>query len=92
MSSYLKNFILDGVYAHVSTSIKLLANKELNDTNNYRNSIKESISAVESLCYKLNKHKSKGLKDALKLLAFFKSRFTNLLIFNFFNPQLCGFD
>lgn len=59
---------LFGVYAHISASIQLLANKELNGIDKYRNTIKEAISAVEALCNKLNNKKSKGLSGALNQL------------------------
>lgn len=59
---------LNGVYSHISAAIQLLSTKEIKKTDKYRNTIKESISAVEALCNKLNKKKSDGLKGALKLL------------------------
>lgn len=63
-----KDKALNGVYSHISAAIQLLSTKELDKTNKYRNSIKESISAVEALCNKLNNKKSDGLKGALSKL------------------------
>lgn len=59
---------LNGVYSHISAAIQLLSTKEINKMDKYRNSIKESISAVEALCNKLNNKKSDGLKGALSKL------------------------
>jgi len=57
---------LDGVNQHITESLKLLGKKPDPD---YRNSIKESISAVESLCKRLTGVKSGGLDKALKKLS-----------------------
>ena len=54
-----------GVKQHLSNAISLLSNKKKPD---YRNSIKESISAVESLCKALNNDGKGTLGDALKTL------------------------
>lgn len=48
---------------HIQTALKLLSKRENPD---YRNSIKESISAVESICFTLSG--SKKFEDALKTL------------------------
>lgn len=53
---------LDGAHHHLHTALSLLAKKPDPD---YRNSIKESISAVESVARVLGKENSKGLSDAL---------------------------
>lgn len=53
------------VYTHLQTALKLLSDREHPD---YRNSMKESISAVESLCQKLTGDKGATLGKALKLL------------------------
>lgn len=54
-----------GVKQHLSSAIALMSNKEKPD---YRNSIKESISAVESLCKKIEKDEKATLASALKAL------------------------
>lgn len=54
---------LDGVSIHISAAIKFLSDRK---NPNYRNSIKESISAVESLFKTLTKSKSATLADGLK--------------------------
>lgn len=56
---------LDGAHHHLHTALSLLAKKPDPD---YRNSIKESISAVESVARILGKENSKGLADALDVL------------------------
>ena len=53
---------LYGAHQHLNTALKLLAKKPEPD---YRNSIKESISAVESACKQLGSSKSSGLAGAL---------------------------
>jgi hypothetical protein len=53
------------VEIHLSTSLEYLSNRENPD---YRNSIKESISAVESLCIILTNDKNATLGKALKLI------------------------
>lgn len=62
---------LDGAHHHLQTALSLLAKKPEPD---YRNSIKESISAVESVAKVFGKENSKGLSDALDEL----SKKTNL--------------
>ena len=62
---------LDGAHHHLQAALSLLAKKPEPD---YRNSIKESISAVESVAKILGKENSKGLSDALDEL----SKKTNL--------------
>jgi hypothetical protein len=57
--------VLKSVYEHISTAIKLLSNRTSPD---FRNSIKESISAVESLCVILCGDPKASLSDALKLI------------------------
>jgi len=54
-----------GVREHLTRAISLLSNKENPD---YRNSIKESISAVESLCATVIKNDKATLGEALKVL------------------------
>lgn len=53
------------VEIHLSTSLEYLSNRENPD---YRNSIKESISAVESLCTILTNDKKATLGKALKVI------------------------
>ncbi len=53
---------LAGAHAHISTALKLLAKRPDPD---YRNSIKESISAVEALAKQLGSADSQGLAGAL---------------------------
>lgn len=57
---------LDGAHHHLQTALSMLAKKPEPD---YRNSIKESISAVESVVKVLGKENSQGLADALAELA-----------------------
>ena len=57
---------LDGAHHHLQAALSLLAKKPEPD---YRNSIKESISAVESVAKTLGKENSKGLSDALDELS-----------------------
>lgn len=54
-----------GVRTHLQRALELLSNRESPD---YRNSIKESISAVESLCKELTNNPKATLGDALKNL------------------------
>ena len=54
-----------GVKQHLSSAISLLSDKEKPD---YRNSIKESISAVESLCKTVSNDEKATLGAALKIL------------------------
>lgn len=53
---------LSGAHAHIATALQLLAKRPDPD---YRNSIKESISAVEALAKKLGTADSQGLAGAL---------------------------
>lgn len=57
--------ILQPVNIHFKTALQYLSNKKNPD---YRNSIKESISAVESVCKIINGNKGGELKDALNKL------------------------
>jgi hypothetical protein len=57
---------LDGAHHHLQTALSMLAKKPEPD---YRNSVKESISAVESVVKVLGKENSQGLADALAELA-----------------------
>ena len=57
--------ILHGVQTHIKTAIELFSKKP---TPEYRNSIKESISAVESLVKIISGNEKGGLKDAFKAL------------------------
>jgi hypothetical protein len=54
-----------GVKQHLSKAITLMSDKKNPD---YRNSIKESISAVESLCVTVSNDKKATLGEALKVL------------------------
>ena len=54
-----------GVKQHLKTAITLLSDRENPD---YRNSIKESISAVEALCKKVTGDEKATLDDAIKVL------------------------
>lgn len=56
---------LSGARTHISTALQLLSNRENPD---YRNSIKESISAVEAVCMVLVGDESASLGKALKHL------------------------
>ena len=57
---------LTGAHAHISTALQLLAKRPEPD---YRNSIKESISAVEAIAKQLGSPNSQGLADALNELS-----------------------
>jgi hypothetical protein len=59
----LKN--IEPVKRHIETALNLLSDRKNPD---YRNSIKESISAVEAICVKVSKEKKGTLADALKEL------------------------
>lgn len=54
---------LTSINIHLETAIKHLTNRESPD---YRNSIKESISAVEAICRIISNNPKAKLKDALK--------------------------
>lgn len=54
-----------GVKAHLQRALELLSHRENPD---YRNSIKESISAVESVCREITGNKKATLGDALKVI------------------------
>lgn len=56
---------LAGVRTHLETALKHFADRKNPD---YRNSIKESISAVEAICKKISKKEKAELGDALKEL------------------------
>jgi hypothetical protein len=56
---------LDGVSSHILSAIKFLSDRKKPD---FRNSIKESISAVESMVKVLTNSKSATLSDGLKAL------------------------
>lgn len=56
---------LSGARTHISTALQLLSDRENPD---YRNSIKESISAVESICKILAKDEHADLASAVKAL------------------------
>lgn len=56
---------LSGARTHISTALQLLSDRENPD---YRNSIKESISAVESICKVLAINEHASLPDAIKAL------------------------
>ena len=53
-----------GARAHIQSALKLYSNREQPD---YRNSVKESISAIESVFTSINGKKSSGLAAAIKL-------------------------
>jgi hypothetical protein len=57
---------LDGAHEHLRTSLTLLGKKPEPD---YRNSIKEAISAVESIAKQLTKSGAQGLSGALEELS-----------------------
>lgn len=57
---------LAGAHAHISTAIQLLAKRPDPD---YRNSVKESISAVEAIAKQLGSPDSQGLAGALNELS-----------------------
>lgn len=57
---------LAGAHAHISSALQLLAKRPGPD---YRNSIKESISAVEAIAKQLGSPNSQGLSGALNELA-----------------------
>jgi hypothetical protein len=54
-----------GVREHISSALRLLSDRESPD---YRNSVKESISAVESVCQSVTGDNSATLGDALNVL------------------------
>jgi hypothetical protein len=60
------SFKLKGPHDHIKTAIDLLSKKPNAD---YRNSIKESISAIESICKLISKENSQGLAGAIKVLS-----------------------
>jgi len=53
------------VNAHIETALKLMSDKKTPD---YRNSIKESISAVEAICRLVTKNKNATLGNALDII------------------------
>ena len=55
----------EGCRSHINNAVELLANRENKD---YKNSIKESISAIESICSIIVEKPKATLGDALKLL------------------------
>ena len=59
------HFGLTGANHHIKSAIKLYSDKKNPD---YTNSIKESISAVESICKSITNNKKATLGDALKTL------------------------
>lgn len=61
-----KSYRLKGPHDHIKNSIEQLSKKPDPD---YRNSIKESISAIESIVKIISKENSQGLSGALKILA-----------------------
>lgn len=61
----LRDTKFEGVNAHLKRSLELLSDRENPD---YRNSIKESISAVESISKIITKQKKATLSEALKVL------------------------
>lgn len=56
---------MQGAHAHIQTALKLLGRKPTPD---YRNSIKESISAVESIAKQISGSDAQGLSGALAAL------------------------
>ncbi|MDW3566990.1 AbiJ-NTD4 domain-containing protein [Enterobacter asburiae] len=56
---------IDSSKSHFSRSLELMADREQPD---YRNSIKESISAIESLCKKISGNEKGTLGDCLKTI------------------------
>jgi hypothetical protein len=65
LESALTNDEFPGVRAHIQRALELLSNREQPD---YRNSIKESISAVESLACIITSNPKATLGDALKTI------------------------
>ncbi len=57
---------LDGAHAHIQTALQLLAQRPEPD---YRNSVKEAISAVESMVKQLSSSNAQGLAGALDELS-----------------------
>lgn len=57
---------MHGAYDHLATSLRLLSNREQPD---YRNSIKESISAIESAASSLTNKERPDINDALRILS-----------------------
>jgi hypothetical protein len=55
----------DGARAHLQTAISLFALRPAPD---YRNSIKEAISAIESICRLLGENKGNGIETAIRAL------------------------
>jgi hypothetical protein len=55
--------ILKGVSTHLKTALEMFSDRK---APNYRNSMKESISAVEAICNLITKEKKATLSDALK--------------------------
>ncbi len=56
---------MNSVNIHLNSALELLSNRETPD---YRNSIKESISAVEAICSIITNNKKATLGDALKII------------------------
>jgi hypothetical protein len=56
---------MNSVNTHLKTSLDLLSNREIPD---FRNSIKESISAVEAICGIISEDKNATLGSALKII------------------------
>ena len=70
-----------GVRQHLKTAITLLSDRQSPD---YRNSIKESISAVEALCKKITTNDNATLGQAIKFLEkkrFYSSRIKKCVFF-----------
>jgi hypothetical protein len=68
VSSAVNNLVghgLDGARIHIQTALGLFAKRPTPD---YRNSIKEAISAVESICKLLGESKGSGIEVAIRAL------------------------
>ena len=57
--------LFEGCRTHINNALNFLADRNVKD---YKNSIKESISAVESICKVITKNEHATLGDALKVL------------------------
>lgn len=68
VSSAVNNLVghgLDGARIHIQTALSLFAKRPTPD---YRNSIKEAISAIESICKLLGENKGSGIDIAIRAL------------------------
>jgi hypothetical protein len=61
----LRGYGLDGARIHIKTALELFSKRPSPD---YRNSIKEAISAIESICKLLGENKGSGIDIAIRTL------------------------